>query len=126
EMVISGVIITALGLMVYNYGLKHDDLLTGRSYAFCFFVYAALFRSFANRSEIKTFFEMKPNFYHLAACAIPLVCQLVIQQSVQLLDIFNMKSLSTFENLSLIGISLIPVTVLELVKVFNRIRKSRK
>ena len=126
EMIVSGVIITALGLMLYTYGLKNVDLLTGRSYAFCFFVYAALFRSFANRSEKKTFLEMRPNFYHLVACAIPLICQILIQQSPSLLEIFSMKSLTLAENLSLLGISLIPVSVLELVKVFNRFIKSIK
>ena len=116
EMIVSGFMITILGLGLYYYTLQNDDLLTARSYAFTFFVYAQIFRSFANRSESRTFFQMKPNFYHLGACAIPLVCQLLIQQFDVLLDIFNMKSLSLNENILLFVISLIPVTSLELVK----------
>lgn len=116
EMIVSGFMITFLGLGLYYYGLKNFDLLTARSYAFTFFVYAQIFRSFANRSESKTFFQMKPNLYHLGACAIPLVCQILIQQFDVLLDIFNMQSLSLNENFFLFVISLIPVTTLELVK----------
>lgn len=126
EMIISGVIITMLGLIVYRYGLINFELLTARSYAFTFFVYAALFRSFANRSEIKTALEMRPNIYHLIACAIPFFFQIGMQYSPLLLDVFKMRAMSFRENLSLIGISLIPLIILEIYKVIVRIKKKNK
>ncbi|MFA5582583.1 MAG: cation-translocating P-type ATPase [Bacteriovoracaceae bacterium] len=119
EMIVSGFFITVLGIGLYYYSLQKYDLLTGRSYAFTFFVYAQIFRSFANRSESKTFLEMRPNYYHLWACAIPLICQIIIQQFDILLDIFNMKALTLNENLALLAISLVPVSALEIVKFFR-------
>lgn len=124
EMIISGVIITALGLGLYYFGLQ-VDLITGRSYAFTFFVYAALLRSFANRNERKTFLEMRPNYYHLIACIIPFVCQIIIQHVELLLEIFKMKKMTLVENLLLVGISLIPLIVLEIFKVISRKKHKR-
>jgi len=116
EMIVSGFFITVLGLGLYYYSLENYDLLTGRSYAFTFFVYAQIFRSFANRSETKTFLEMRLNYYHIGACAIPFICQIIIQQFDILLEIFSMKALTLSENFALLAISLIPLSALEIVK----------
>lgn len=123
EMIITGLMITILGLVVYRVGLQEADLLSARSYAFSFFVYAALFRSFASRSEHHIFLEMRPNFYHLLSCVIPLALQLGMQFSEFFLEIFKMKKLTFTENIILLTVSLIPLFALELYKLLSRIKK---
>lgn len=123
EMIITGLMITILGLVVYRVGLQEADLLSARSYAFSFFVYAALFRSFASRSEHHIFLEMRPNFYHLLSCVIPLGLQLGMQFSEFFLEIFKMKKLTFTENIILLTVSLIPLFALELYKLLSRIKK---
>lgn len=120
EMLIVGFIITLLCLAVYSYGLKHFDIITARSLAFSFIVYIVLLRSFSCRSEQKTFFEMKPNFYHFLAVFIPLIFQLSMQRFNFFLEIFKVKSLPLKINLVLLGLATLPVFLIETYKIVSR------
>jgi Ca2+-transporting ATPase len=122
EMILIGVLITLMCLGVYHVGLKTGDVTTARSLAFCFIVYVILFRSFSCRSDVLTFFEMKPDRNLILAVLVPILFQLAIQQSDFLLGVFKMKSLSLSTNLVLLGLALIPVSTIELYKFWRRKR----
>lgn len=120
EMVFIGLLITVMCLLVYDYGLRHHDLLQARTLGFSFLVYAVLFRSFSCRSETKTFFEMKPNFYHLLSVLIPVILQVLIQKNEFLSRIFKIEEISLEKNLILMGLACIPVTIVEIYKIMKR------
>lgn len=120
EMTAVGVVITIMSLLVYRFGLNQFDALTARSLVFSFLVYSILLRSLSCRSDSKTFFEMKPNYYLLLAILTPLVFQLGMQQSDLLLDIFKIKALPIQTNLILLGLGMIPVTLVEIYKIWRR------
>jgi Ca2+-transporting ATPase len=120
ELVFVGILITVMSLLVYGYGLEKTDIITARSMAFTFLVFAILFRSFSCRSDVRTFFEMKPNFYHLASVFGPVIIQYLLQSSETARDIFGITALSLEVNLGLLGFSLIPVTIIEVFKIWRR------
>lgn len=120
EMIFVGLVITVMSIAVYSYGLTHFDPATARSFSFSFLVYVVLFRSFSCRSETKTFFEMKPNLYHFFSILIPLGFQFLLQESDMLLDIFNVKAIPLATNFILMLIATVPVTIIELFKIWRR------
>lgn len=120
EMIIIGLLITSMCLLVYNYGLRNHDLLEARTLGFSFLVYAVLLRSFSCRSETKTFFEMKPNFYHLLSVIIPIILQIIIQKNEFLSRVFKIHEISLEKNLILLGLAAIPVTLVEVYKILKR------
>jgi Ca2+-transporting ATPase len=120
EMILVSVVIATLSLGVYYYGLTKFDLLTARSLAFSFLVYIVLFRSFTCRSETKTFFELKLNWYHLIAVLIPMTFQLGIQRFDFILSVFKIKALPLSMSIILLGLALIPVVLVESNKVWRR------
>lgn len=124
EMLVVGAIITIMAMGIYFYALRTTELVTSRSYAFNFVVYAILFRSFSCRHESKTFFQMKPNFFLLASVIVPVIFQILIQQSVFFLRAFRISALDLGTNITLLLLSLVPVTITELVKFFRQLRKS--
>lgn len=113
-------------LGVYGYYLKVGDELTARTMAFSFLVYAELFRSFASRSEDKTFFELGPwsNLLHLGAVLLPMVFQLVLHHSDIFQTVFDVRPVTLVECLVIIGLTMIPVTFLELGKLAVRRKKT--
>lgn len=124
EMVFIGGIISIMALIIYWYLLKTTDKLTAKTHVFSFLVFAELFRSFSCRSEIKTFFQMgvSSNIYLLVAVGIPLSFQLYLHHSNLLLEVFKVKEIAWSECFLLLGLSLIPVTLLELRKLFKQKR----
>jgi P-type Ca2+ transporter type 2C len=120
EMILVSIVIGIISLGVYYYGLTNFDTLTARSLAFSFLVYIVLFRSFSCRSETKTFFELKPNIYHLVAVVVPMVFQLVFQEFDFLLEVFKVKALPLEVHLILLGLALIPITIVEVFKIWSR------
>lgn len=120
EMIFVGVFITLLSFGVYYYGLTQHDHLTARSMAFSFIVFVVLCRSFSCRSDTKTFFEMKLNYYHLFSVLVPLVFQFAMQRFDLFLKVFNIKSLSLGTNFILLALAFVPVTLVEISKVWRR------
>jgi hypothetical protein len=117
---ILGYLITVFCISLYYYSLGRYDLLTSRNIAFSFLVYVVLFRSFASRSETLTFWEMPFNRPHLVAVLLPLLFQLGIQKSDFLMGLFKIKALPLNISLQLILIATIPVTLVELFKIWRR------
>lgn len=127
EMFFIGVITAFMSLALYGYFLKTSDELTARTYTFSFLVFAELFRSFACRSEDKTFFQMGAfsNIYHLVAVALPLLFQIWLHHSGTFQNVFKVKHLEWSDCLIMIGVTLIPVTFLEVRKLIKQQRKMR-
>jgi len=120
-----GFMTAVMALAVYAYSLKYEDELTARTHVFSFLVFAELFRSFACRSETKTFFQMGPlsNLYHLVAVAIPITFQLALHHTGWFDEVFGVKMISWTECFVMLGLTLIPVTAIELRKVIRQKRK---
>ena len=120
EMIFVGCVSALMTLIVYGYFLKVADEATARSYAFSFLVFTELFRSFACRSEKLTFFEMGlfSNLYHLVAVAIPMGFQLLLHHSTLFQEVFKVKPLSWTHCSVLILLTLIPVSLVEVRKMF--------
>jgi len=128
EMAFIGVITTVMALGVYGYSLSRFDELTARTYVFSFLVFAELFRSFACRSDTKTFFQMGffSNIYHLIAVAIPVFFQIVLHHSSIFQEVFKVKPIGMMECLILFILPLIPVTAIELRKVVRQNLKKKE
>lgn len=120
ELFFVGLLSTVLGLIIYDYSLQHYDLLSARSYMFNYMVYLCLFRSFSCRSETQTFFELKFNPIHLTSVVVPVVFQALVQYTELFQQLFKVRVVELSENLILIGISLIPVTFVEVYKLLRR------
>lgn len=120
EMIFVSFIITVMCLVIYKYGLSHYDILTARSIAFSFLVYVVLFRSFSCRSKTKTFFELRPNYYHLVAVILPILLQFGMQEVKLFLDIFKIKAIPLQLNFALLCLAILPVTLIEVVKIWKR------
>lgn len=123
-----GIINSVMALILYWTMIKTTDTMTARTYVFSFLVYEELFRSFSSRSEKFTFFQkgIFTNVYHLLAVAIPLCFQLWINHSPLMLDFFKVKPLHWNETALLISLTLIPVTLIELTKLYHQKKAKRK
>ncbi len=124
ELFFVGLLSTILGLLIYDWSLQHYDEITARSYMFFYLIYQCLFRSFSCRSETKTFFQLKFNPVHLMSVIIPVVFQLSIQYTEIYQKLFEVRSIDLFENGVLMLISIIPVTFVELYKLFKNGRST--
>lgn len=120
ELLFVGILITVISLVVYHYGLRISDELTAHSYVYTVLVYLTLFRSFSCRSETKSYFELPLNFYHLFSVFIPLVLQFFLMKAQTFQELLEIKELSIRENLFLIFLGIVPVTILELHKLWRK------
>lgn len=122
EMAFIGIIISVMALAIYGYLLQTTDELTARTHVFSFLVFAELFRSFACRSDEKTFFQMgiTSNIYHLVAISIPLGFQIYLHHTDYFLKIFKVKQLSWTVCIVMIGLTLIPVSLVEIRKMIKQ------
>ncbi len=118
EMAFIGVTVAAMALAVYGYSLRIEGELTARTHVFSFLVFAELFRSFASRSETKTFFQLGPlsNAYHLLAVSIPMTFQMLLHHTDWFTGLFKVHQLGWGECLPLVALTLVPATVLEVRK----------
>ena len=123
EMFIVALLMTTIELTVYYIFIQKSDVITARSYAFILLVYLSLFRSFSCRSENKTFFELPFNPWHLGSVILPIFLQLLIQSTEAYETLFKVRALSLIENFYLFLLGLLPVTVVELVKLWHRKRQ---
>ncbi|MBI1860913.1 MAG: cation-translocating P-type ATPase [Deltaproteobacteria bacterium] len=125
EMSLIGMIIAVLALAVYGYSFHREDEITARTHMFSFLVFAELFRSFASRSETKTWFQMgiRSNIHHFFAVAIPISLQFAMHHVPFFNDLFKVRTLGWKECLIGMGLTLIPVTFIEIRKWTRQTRK---
>jgi Ca2+-transporting ATPase len=117
-----GGMIAVMSLIMYGYMLKTSDEISARTYVFSFLVFAELFRAFACRSENKTFFQMGmfSNVYLLIAVSIPLGFQIFLHHSGLFLDVFQVNKLPWSACFLMIGLTLIPVSIIEMRKYMKQ------
>lgn len=122
ELAFVGGVTAIMALVVYGYMLNTTDAVTARTHVFSFLVFAELFRSFACRSEEKTFFQMGvfSNIYHLIAVLLPLIFQVWLHHSGYFLKVFKVIPISWTECFILLSLTLIPVTLVELRKIHRQ------
>lgn len=122
EMVFVGLLTAGLTLAVYGYSLKTADELTAKTHAFTFLVFAELLRSFASRSEVKTFFQLglTSNIYHLLAVGFPVLFQIFLHHNAIFREIFKVKEISWYEGILLFLITLIPLLIIETKKFLKQ------
>ena len=120
ELILVSIMISGISLGIYYYSLNHFNPLIARSISFSFLVYVVLLRSCSCRSFRKTFFEMKPNVSLLLALIVPLAFQISFQEFDFLLEVFQVSYLPLSTHLILVVLALIPVTLVELHKIWSR------
>lgn len=124
EMIFVGTVTAVLALAIYGYSLRTEGEVTARTHVFSFLVFSELFRSFACRHEDKTYFQLGPrsNLYHLFVGAIPIGFQLFLHHHPFFQSLFDVHSLGWGECGGLLLLTLIPVTAVELRKIFRNKR----
>lgn len=112
---------TVIAMGLYGYALNFENALIARTYLFLFIVLSELFRSLAYRSDTKTYLQIGPwsNPYHVVAVGIPILFQLTLNHVPFLQELFKVDSLSWMEYLVVGGLSLIPVSAMEIRKLIH-------
>jgi Ca2+-transporting ATPase len=114
-----GTVVGILTQTVYGVSLRVTDEAGARANAFSFLVFEELFRSFAMRSEVDTFFAIgwRSNLYLLVAVLIPVGIQLAVHHLGVFAELFKVHPISIGECAFFMGLALIPVTILEVRKL---------
>jgi Ca2+-transporting ATPase len=120
ELMVISFTITVFALTIFYHVLQKTNSNVAGSYIFNFLVFSVLLSSFANRSGHLAFWEMKPNRFHLLAVLIPFLLQILIQKWHFAKDQLHIESLSFKENIILFLLSLIPLLLMESIKLFRR------
>lgn len=117
-----GLLIAAMALGVYFWVFKTSGggASTAASAAFTFMVYSILLRSFSSRSDSLTYFQLRINWFHLVSVAIPMLLQWGLVSWEVTRNLFQIEKLSWEMNFYLLGAGLIPVTILELIKIVRQ------
>ncbi len=116
ELFFVGILMTVLSLGLYYYMLETSTKERACTYTFTFLVYMSLGRSFSCRSETRSFFQLKINYYHLASVMLPILLQFSIDHTELYQKLFKVGELSFNENVLLLFLSFFPVFILELLK----------
>jgi P-type Ca2+ transporter type 2C len=118
-----GSLVGALTLFCFWWYLQGTDgtgaaLVLAQAITFQVLVFDELFRSFANRSKTRTLLELRPwtNPYLLGAVAISAALQVAISFIPWTQSIFKIPQLSLSDWGFILGMSLVPVTIIELRK----------
>lgn len=119
EMFSMGLAMTFLSLGVYYWELDHAGLPKAKSYAFTMLIYISLFRSFSCRSDVKSFFQLPLNGVHLISVIIPIFLQLSLQNTEIYQRLLGVMPLSMKELLIIAFISSLPITAIELWKIWK-------
>ncbi|MGE0022639.1 MAG: cation-translocating P-type ATPase [Hyphomicrobium sp.] len=117
-----GSLTATVSLAAFAYELRVDgDLANARNAAFSVLVIAELLRSFGARSETRSIWEVGlfSNVRLFLIVAVSFALQLVIHHSPLLERIFETEPISVAQCAAWIGLGLIPVSVLEAVKLVH-------
>jgi len=116
---LTAVIQTAVTLGVFAWALSARNYIEARNLAFSVLVFGELFRAFASRSERKVFWEVGAlgNATLLLVVMVSALVQVGIHHMPWTQTLFQIGSISMADCALSVGLGLIPVTVLELVKL---------
>ena len=116
---LTAVVECVVTLGVFAWALRERDLVEARNLAFSVLVFSELFRSFASRSATKVFWRVGPlgNLKLVGVVAFSVLLQLAIHQMPWTQSLFEIGTLSAADCLLGLTLGLVPVTVLEVVKL---------
>jgi P-type Ca2+ transporter type 2C len=117
ELTVVALLMTLIELFVYHYTLEHYEVGFARSCAFNLMIYLCLSRSFSCRSDTQVYFKLKLNPLHLLSVLAPILLQIVLGYSRSYLELFQISRLPLEVHLLLLGVSLIPVSLVECTKL---------
>ncbi|MCB9570440.1 MAG: HAD-IC family P-type ATPase, partial [Myxococcales bacterium] len=119
-----GLLNTALVVAAFAWALGHRDLAEARSFAFSVLVFGELLRAFAARSPTRTLWQVGAlsNLRLLAIVALSVVAQLVVLRWSVSASFFSFGALSWGEIAVAFGLGMVPVSVIEVVKLIRQAR----
>ncbi len=120
---IEGAMIGILTLFAFSLGNNLYGLEVGRTMAFVVLSMLELIHSFNIRSE-KSIFKIGlfKNIYLIGAFILGTILQVIVVAIPQIAKIFNVIPLNTIQWIYTIGISILPIIIIELQKKINEIR----
>lgn len=123
-MLLTGLLTAGVSFAVYLYGLKTETESLARTHAFAVLVFAELLRSFGCRSETKPLWRMPllSNLNLAIVVAVSGGLQIWSHYNETLARFLKTSLMSASDCLMLLGVSAIPLAVLEAVKVFRNRR----
>ena len=116
---VAAVLESSVTLGVFAWALAERDVGEARALAFSVLVFTELFRSFASRSATRVFWHVGPlgNLKLVGVVAISVLLQIAIHHVPWAKSLFQVGPLSAADCLLGLGVGLIPVTVIELLKL---------
>lgn len=119
-----GVIEAAVVMCLFIIDVDGGSLDHARSLAFTTLVLTQIFRSVGARSEDKLFFEVGvcSNLWLIGVIVLSIFLQLILHYIPLTQDMFALTPLSMQDLVLVFGCGLVPVTVIELVKLIRRIK----
>ena len=125
QVALTGALQGAITLGVFAWGLRYRDLDEARSLAFSVLVFGEVLRAFASRSDTRTFWEEGAlgNVFLLVVGVVSVTLQIAIHHIPFTEDLFHLGYISWADCLLGLAIGLIPVSVLELLKLIRRVRR---
>ena len=120
KIIVEGILIGMLTLVAFGIGNKYYGLEVGRTMAFMAIGLLELIHSFNVKSE-KSLFKtgIFDNKYLVGSLILGVCVQTVVILVPQIAEIFELTSLNSMQWLITIGISLLPIPVIELQKWFD-------
>jgi Ca2+-transporting ATPase len=117
-----GALEAGLVLTVFLAKLGSGDLALARSLAFSTLVFCELFRSFAARSRKLVYWQVGAltNVHLIAVVGLSVLVQIGIGHMAFARSFFRIEEMSTADTSLCLAVGLIPVTILELRKLFAR------
>jgi len=122
KMLITGALTATVSLYVFLDGLHHESLDLARTHAFTVLVFAELFRSFGARSETKPILKIPflTNLQLLWVVGISIGLQILSQHNTVMEAFLKASNVPWGDLIVLLPLSLIPVLVLEVMKLTHR------
>lgn len=119
----TGLLEAVVVLSVFVWVLGDQGLAAARNMAFTTLVFGELFRAFAARSPTKIFWEVGAfsNMRLLGVVLFSAVLQLALPYVPLTQEIFGLLPLPLYDVVLAVVLGLVPVTVLELAKLFRRL-----
>ena len=121
-MLLTAVLTAGVSFAAYAYGLKFATLELARTYAFTALVFAELLRALGARSATRPLWlmNMRSNINLLAVIGASISIQIWSQHSELLARFFKTVRMSYQDGLIVLGVSALPLIVLEIIKSFPR------
>ena len=127
SIIFQGIIIGVVTLVAFNLG-NRTSIEEGRTMAFVTLTLAQLMHTFNVRSTDKSIFTVGlfTNKYLIGANLLSIFLVVILIVVPQLREIFKLTLISTEYALEVIGLSLMPIVLVEIRKVFTRARNKNK